>query len=227
MIIVNERPETTVPAELLDRLRRIPPATIGHLRDFGFMDIALRPIGRRRFTICGPAVTVKAMAIDSTVVHKAIGMAQPGDVLVIDRNGDAKHACFGEMTSLAAKVRGLAATIVDGPATDVVEIEDMEYLVFSRGISPITTRSLAMAGEINTAVQCGGVVVNPGDIILADDNGILVIAPGDVAELVEQCEPRAQREPETRRRLLAGASLPEMTGANQKIAAALAAGSRH
>jgi len=227
VIIVNVRPETTVPAELLERLRRIPPATIGHLRDFGFMDIALRPVGRRRFAICGPAVTVKAMAIDSTVVHTAIGMAQAGDVLVIDRNGDTKHACFGEMTSLAAKLRGLAGTIVDGPATDVVEIEDMEYLVFSRGISPITTRSLAMAGEINTSVQCGGVVVNPGDIILADDNGILVIAPDDVAELVELCEPRAQREPEIRRRLLAGESLPEMTGANQKIAAAPAAGARH
>lgn len=227
MIIVNERPETTVSPELLDRLRRIPPATIGHLRDFGFMDIALRPIGRRRFTVCGPAVTVKAMAIDSTVVHKAIGMARAGDVLVIDRNGDGKHACWGEMTSLAAKVRGLAGTIVDGPATDVVEIDDMDYLVFSRGISPITTRSLAMAGEINTTVQCGGVVVHPGDIILADDNGVLVIAPEDVAELVEQCEPVARREPETRRRLLAGESLPEMTGANQKIAAAMAAGTQH
>jgi regulator of RNase E activity RraA len=58
VIIVNERPETTVPHELLERLSRIPPATIGHVLDFGFMDIGLRPIGRRRFNICGPAVTV-------------------------------------------------------------------------------------------------------------------------------------------------------------------------
>ncbi len=92
MIIVNERVEPTVPAELLERLRGIPPATIGHILDFGFMDIGLRPIGKRKFTICGPAFTVKAMAIDSTVVHKAIDMAQPGDILVIDRNGDNKHA---------------------------------------------------------------------------------------------------------------------------------------
>lgn len=222
MIIVNERPRTTVPRELLDRLSKIPPATIGHILDFGFMDIALRPIGRKRFTICGPAVTVKVMAIDSTVVHKAIDMAEPGDIMVIDRNGDTKHACWGEMTSLGAKMRGLAATIVDGPATDIVEIEDMGYLVFSRGISPITTRSLAMAGEINTVVQCGGVSVAPGDIILADDNGILVIKPEDVAAIVEHCEPIAQREPVTRQRLRAGESLAELAGAHRKIADALA-----
>lgn len=227
MIIVNERVEPTVPAELLERLRGIPPATIGHILDFGFMDIGLRPIGKRKFTICGPAFTVKAMAIDSTVVHKAIDMAQPGDILVIDRNGDNKHACWGEMTSLGALMKGVAATIVDGPATDVVEIEEMEYLVFSRGISPITTRSLAMAGEINTVVQCGGVSVTPGDIILADDNGVLVLKPDQVAALVEHCEPIAQREPTTRKRLRSGESLAELSNANKKIAAALEAQAAH
>lgn len=227
MITVNERVETTVPAELLERLRGIPPATIGHILDFGFMDIGLRPIGKRKFTICGPAFTVKAMAIDSTVVHKAIDMAQPGDILVIDRNGDNKHACWGEMTSLGALMKGVAATIVDGPATDVVEIEEMEYLVFSRGISPITTRSLAMAGEINTVVQCGGVSVTPGDIILADDNGVLVLKPDQVAALVEHCEPIAQREPTTRKRLRSGEPLAEISNANKKIAAALEAQAAH
>jgi len=227
MIIVNERVETTVSAELLERLRSIPPATIGHILDFGFMDIGLRPIGKRKFTICGPAFTVKAMAIDSTVVHKAIDMAQPGDILVIDRNGDNKHACWGEMTSLGALMKGITATIVDGPATDVVEIEEMEYLVFSRGISPITTRSLAMAGEINTVVQCGGVSVTPGDIILADDNGVLVLKPDQVAALVEHCEPIAQREPTTRKRLRSGEPLAEISNANKKIAVALEAQAAH
>lgn len=227
MIIVNDRVESTVSAELLERLRGIPPATIGHVLDFGFMDIALRPIGKRKFTICGPAFTVKAMAIDSTVVHKAIDMAQPGDILVIDRNGDRKHACWGEMTSLGALVKGVTATIVDGPATDVVEIEEMEYLVFSRGISPITTRSLAMSGEINTVVQCGGVSVAPGDIILADDNGVLVLKPDQVAALVEHCEPIAQREPTTRQRLRSGEPLAEISNANKKIADALAAQAEH
>lgn len=227
MIIVNERVETSVPEELLNRLRSIPPATIGHVLNFGFMDNALRPIGRKGFIVCGPAFTIRAMAIDSTVVHKAISMVKPGDIIVIDRNGDNKHACWGEMTSLGALMAGATATIVDGPATDIVEIEEMGYLVFSRGISPITTRSLAMDGEINTVIQCGGVSVAPGDIILADDNGILVLQPDQVAALVDHCEPIAQREPETRRRLRAGESLADMTNAHKKIADALAAQEAH
>ena len=223
MIVVNDQPPATLAPDLLDRLRRIPPATIGHVLAFGFMDVALRPIGRRGFAICGPATTVRTMAIDSTVVHKAIDVAAPGNVLVIDRTGDTKHACWGEMTSLAAHVRGLAATIVDGPATDVVEIEEMGYLVFSRGVSPITTRSLAQFGEINTVVQCGGVTVAPGDIVLADDNGVLVLPPDQVPALVERCEPIAQREPITRQRLRSGEPLAELSGANRKIEAAVAA----
>ncbi len=223
VLIINERVEPAVPADLMVRLRAIPPATIGHVLDFGFMDINLRPIGKRKFTICGPAFTVKAMAIDSTVVHKAIDMAQPGDVIVIDRNGDTKHACWGEMTSWGAKNKGVAATIVDGPATDIIEIEEMEYLVFSRGVSPITTRSLAMSGEINTTIQCGGVSVSPGDIILADDNGILVINPDQVQMLVEHCEPIAQQEPIKRQRLQSGEPLSAISSANDKIAAALKA----
>jgi regulator of RNase E activity RraA len=221
MIVINQRVADSVPAALIERLCAIPPATIGHMRDFGFMDCGLRPIGRRGFTVCGPAVTVRTIAIDSSVVHKAISIAQPGDVLVIDRNNDAKHAAWGEMTSLAATVRGLAGTIIDGPVTDIVEIEEMGYLVFSRGISPITTRGLALSGEINTSVTCGGVTVNPGDIILADDNGILVVPPSMVAEVVERCAPRVEREALIRRRLLAGEQLADITGANEKIRAAL------
>lgn len=189
--------------------------------DFGFMDGGLRPIGRRGFTLCGPAVTVKAMAIDSSVVHQAISIAEPGDVLVIDRNGDGKHAAWGEMTSLAAKLRGLAGTLIDGPATDIIEIEDMQYVVFSRGVSPITTRGLASTGEINTTVVCGGVSVAPGDIILADDNGVLVIPPSMVAEVLERCGPRVEREAMIRRRLHAGEQLGDITGANEKLRAAL------
>lgn len=217
-IVVNERVETAVPRGLLERLQAIPPATVGHMWHFGFMESSLRPIGRRNFVVCGPALTVKTMAIDNGVVHAAIDMAQPGDIIVIDRNGDNKHAPWGEMTSLGAKLRGVAATIVDGPATDIVEIEEMEYLVFCRGISPITTRSTGATGEINTTIQCGGVSVSPGDIILADDNGVLVIPPAEVADVVERCEPRVQREAEIRRRLHAGERLSDITGAAQRVA---------
>lgn len=226
-LVINPRTANPLTPEIIEQLRGIPPATVGHMQDFGFMDGSLRPIGRRGFTVCGPALTLKVMAIDSAIMHHAIGLAQPGDVLVIDRNGDNKHACWGEMTSLAAKVRGVAAAIIDGPVTDVVEIEDMEFLVFSRGISPITTRSLAMSGEINSVVQCAGVSVAPGDIVLADDNGVLVIPPAMVPEIIERCLPRFQREAVTRRRILAGEALGDISGANERIVEALAREQAH
>lgn len=216
-VIINERPKSRVSPELLEQLREIPPATIGHMLDFGFMDRTLRPVGQRGFTLCGPAVTVKTTASDSGVVHKAIGMAEPGDVIGIDRNGDDKYACWGELTALAAKVRGVAGTIVDGPATDIVEVEEMEYLVFCRGIAPITSRSTGSSGEINTVVQCGGVSVAPGDVILADDNGAMVVPPNKVAEIVEHCGPRVEYEAMIRERILAGEQIGDITGANRRI----------
>lgn len=217
-VTINPRPDSTVTAEQLEQLRRIPPATIGHMLDFGFMAGDLRPIGRKQgFTLCGPAVTVRTTALDSGVVHHAIDVAEPGDVLVIDRNGDQKHACWGELTSLAAKLRGLAGTIVDGPATDIPEIWEMEYLTFCRGVAPITSRSTGASGEINTTIQCGGVAVSPGDIILADDNGIMVIPPDRVQEVIERCGPRVEYEAEIRRRLLAGEKLGEITGASERV----------
>jgi 4-hydroxy-4-methyl-2-oxoglutarate aldolase len=227
MITIRERPEPRVSQELLDRLRRIPPAAVGHHLDFGFMDVELRPFGRRNFIVCGPALTMRVMAVDSSIVHTGIGMAQPGDVIVIDRNGERKHAAWGEMTSLYARLRGVTAAIVDGPATDIIETEQMEFLVFSRGITPITCKGLAVAGEINTVVQCGGVSVAPGDIILADDNGAVVIPADQVATVVETCEPRIEWEESMRRRLHAGEALGDISRANAKVAAAMESQAQH
>ena len=217
VITINERPDVAISDTLLDRLRRVPPATPGHLFDFGFMDPALRPIGRRSFIICGPALTVRCPATDSAAVHKAIELARPGDVIVIDRNGDRKYACWGEMTSIFAQEQGVVATIVDGPSTDIVEIDEMGYLVFSRGVSPITTRSIAPAGEINGLIQCGGVPVAPGDIVLADDNGVLVLPPDRIAEIIDSCEARVRREDVLRRELRAGRSLADLSGVNERL----------
>lgn len=219
--VINPRSESSVTSGQIEQLRRIPPATIGHLLDFGFMSRELRPIGKQHFVLCGPAVTVRTTALDSAVVHHAIDVAEPGDVLVIDRNEDDKHAAWGELTSLAAQLRGIAGTIVDGPATDLVEVEEMEYLVFCRGIAPITSRSTGTTGEINTIIQCGGVSVAPGDIVLADDNGILIIPPDRVAEVIDHCAPRVEYEDMIRQRLRAGEKLGDITGASNRLRQAM------
>lgn len=216
MVIVNPRVQPDISTDLLAQLRKIPPATIGHVLENEFMDPALRPL-TTRFTFVGPAVTVRCFGTDSAIVHYAVDMAQPGDVVIVDRLGDRRYACWGGGVALAAHSKGLAGAVVDGMLTDRVEIEDMGFHVFGRGLSPVTTRAPGLTGELNVPVRCGGVTVNPGDIILADDDGVLVLAPERVASIVEEFMPRVLREPEMHRALREGASLAERSGAKARI----------
>jgi 4-hydroxy-4-methyl-2-oxoglutarate aldolase len=221
MVIVNPRATDTVSSELLAQLKKIPPATIGHVLEHEFMDIELRPL-TSRFSFVGPAVTVRCFGVDSSIVHYAVSAAEPGDVIIVDRLGDMRYACWGGGVALGAHVKGIAGAVVDGVLTDRVEIEDMGFHVFGRGLSPVTTRGGGLTGELNVPVKCGGVMVNPGDIILADDDGILVLAPERVASIVEEFMPRVLREPEMFRAMREdGVSLAERSGAKRKIEEAL------
>lgn len=225
MIRINPRQVSIAPA-LVERFRALSPATIGHVQDFGFMDPALRPIGRR-IKLCGPAVTVRTVALDSAVVHRAIDIAAAGDVIVIDRLGDTRHASWGEMTTRGAMQRGIAGAIIDGAVTDIVEIGELRFPVFGRSISALTTKGLALAGEINTTIPCGGVVVRPGDLVLADDNGIVVIAPEQAEAILAVCEPREQREAWLRTELAKGRPLSELSGAGARLEERLRAEQPH
>ncbi len=189
---------------------------MGHLLEFGFCDPGIQALWKP-CRVVGTAVTVRTSALDSGVVHVAIDLAEAGDVLVIDRNGDTKHACWGEMTSLAAKRKGLAGTIVDGPATDIMEIAEMGYPVYCRGASAITTTSTGAEGEINTPVQVGGVPVHPGDLIVADANGVLVLTPEAAAAVIEASEAREKREAWVRAELHTGRALSDISGAAARV----------
>lgn len=218
MITINRREMAPVPEGLLTRLSSIVPATLGHLRTFGFVDSAIRPLsGGTPLRLLGRAVTVRSYGTDGAVVHAAIDVAEPGDVLVIDRGGDTRCACWGEMTSLAAKVKGLKGTIVDGAATDIAEILAMGYPVYARAISAFTSVAKAEQGDINVDISCGGVAVRPGDVILADENGIVVIPPRDLEAVLTVAEPRQQREVWLRQELAAGRALSELSGAAEKL----------
>ncbi len=216
MVILNPRAKSIVSADLLAQLRQIPPATIGHILEHEFMDPELRPIGAR-FAFAGPAITVRAFGTDSAVVHYAVSIAEPGDVVVVDRLGDRRYACWGGGVALAAHARGIVGAVVDGVLTDRVQIEDLGFPVFGRGISPLTTRAPGLTGEVNVPVSCGGVIVNPGDIILADDDGVVVLPPERIAEMVERGMPRVLAEPERFQRLREGLPLAEMSGARARL----------
>jgi 4-hydroxy-4-methyl-2-oxoglutarate aldolase len=220
MIVINPR-QCFLSEELVARYKQIEPATVGHILEFGFCDPGIQPLWRP-CSIVGPAFTIRTTALDSSVVHVAIDMAEPGDVILIDRNGDGKHACWGGMTSLAAKVRGLAGSIVDGCATDFLEIQELAYPVYARSVTALTTKGLAEGGEINTPIHIGGVVVNPGDLVVADSDGILVMTPEIAAEIVDHAEERQKRGAWIQEELKKGAKISELSGSAEKVRARLA-----
>jgi regulator of RNase E activity RraA len=216
---IGPMPET-LPAALVAKLEQVETATIGHWRHWGFMDRGIQPLlGEKR--IAGVAVTLAIPGPDSTLLHHALGLLRPGDVLVVDRLGDDRHACWGGGVTVAAKAAGAKAGVVDGPCTDLTEIKDSDFPMWCRGLAPITTRLYDLGGRLNKPVSCGGVAVMPGDVILADESGVLVL-PRDEAEAeADAAIARQARGLESQDKVKAGAKLGELSGATAKVKAAL------
>jgi 4-hydroxy-4-methyl-2-oxoglutarate aldolase len=165
--------------EVLGLLAGVETATIGHWRLYGFCDRRIQALAPGR--VVGTAVTLAIPGADSTLLHHAAGVLRPGDILLVDRLGDDRHACWGGGVTVAVKASGAAAGIVDGPVTDPGEIADSGLPVWARGLSPITTRLYDLGGRMNWPVSIGGAVVCPGDVVLADENGVLIL-PAHEAE---------------------------------------------
>ena len=214
-MIIKER-VNTFSKELIEKFRAVEPPTVGHFRHDGFMSPRIRPLFPEALMV-GPAVTVKTPANDSTMVHKVLEIAQPGDVIVVDRCGDTMHACWGGVVTAAAHLLGFAGAVVDGVATDLVEIVELKFPVYCTGTSAITSKILGLGGEINTPVQCGGVVVHPGDLVAADANGVLVLPPEDVERVMEEALKRQEREKAVIQRLRDGEHLADISIANKVI----------
>ena len=215
---IFERVENNkVSKEIHERFSKVEPATVGHHLHYGFMDPRIKSM-LQNVNVVGTAFTVRTSVNDSTMVHKAVSLAREGDFLVIDRTGDVKHACVGEIVAYAANVRKLAGIIIDGPCTDIQALREIGLPVFATGLSPITTKLYGQSGEINTIIQCGGVTVHPGDLIVADDNGVLVLAQDlDYEEILRKTEASEQSEPRTKGLLDGGQVLSSITMADQLI----------
>lgn len=167
-------------ASLMARFAQVEAATVGHYLHDRFMRNDLRPLLNSP-RVAGTAVTVSIAGADSTLLYHAMDQVRPGDVLVIDRGQDERHAAWGGFMAAVAKVRGLAAVIVDGMITDPAAIIEAGVPTWARGVSPITTKLFNFGGGFNIPVSCGGISVSPGDAVLADDCGILVLPADQVA----------------------------------------------
>ena len=207
-----------IPPEKLEKYARAETATIGHRRFMGFMDPAIQCLlpGKR---VAGTAVTLALPGQDTTLLHHVIGLLGPGDFLCIDRLGDHKHACLGGSVAAALKTAGCVGVAIDGRATDLPEIEEYDLAVWCRGLSPITTRLYDVGGACNVPVACGGAVVNPGDVVIADFSGVLVMPPEEAEAEVDWALDYQPADYERRQRLLAGAVMGEESGASALVRA--------
>lgn len=204
---------------LVDHLETISPNDVGHDRHFGFPSAAIRYLdtGDGPLQLAGPALTVRIPPEDSTMVHKATELAQPGDIIVIDMQGHTGNAPWGEMTTRGAMASGAKAAIIDGSITDSRDIAELGFPVFARGRSARTTRLHGRGGDINVPVQIGGAVVQPGDLALMNEDGILFVPPGEVEDAVEYGQHALEQEQESIERVNNGESIAEISDANAVI----------
>lgn len=214
---IDPMPPAADPA-LLAALEQIETATLGHVRLTGMVDrrvAALDPGQRAR---AGVAVTLALPAMCSTLMHHAVSQLRPGDMLVVDRLGDDRFACLGGAVARAARLAGAAGVILDGPVTDAAEILAEGLPVWCRGVTSLTTRRLELGGTFNRPVSCGGVPVLPGDIVLADASGVVVLPPDEAAGEAAAGLAREGRVARTMARLVAGEKLGDITGVTARIA---------
>ncbi|MPM69516.1 Regulator of ribonuclease activity A [bioreactor metagenome] len=159
-----------------------PPLSDG-LNKFNTMDPGIKPVASG-VRAAGPALTVRLRPGDNLMLHKAIGLARAGDVIVVDTCGSNNNSIMGDLMSSAAFSKGVAAVIIDGGIRDVKELQEKGYPVFARYITP-SVGDKEGPGEIGLPISCGGVPVMPGDYIVADDNGVVVLPPEWVDKIVE------------------------------------------
>lgn len=204
-------------SHLIQQALNAEPAVIGHFRLMGFPDSGIRPaIPCPR--VAGTAVTLALPGADSALLHHVASQLRPGDMLMIDRLGDKTHACLGGGVAYALKQRGIAGVIVDGPVTDAQELRDHGVPIWARGLTAITTRTYGLGGAFNVPVSIGGAVVLPGDLVIADECGIVVLPPAQAGEAIGRALELAVAEKKGMPTIAAGRPLGEMSGASELIA---------
>jgi 4-hydroxy-4-methyl-2-oxoglutarate aldolase len=170
-------------ADLLARYRGLASANVADaMGRFGFMDSGMR--SRSGLALCGLAVTVQCRPADNLMVHKALQVAAPGDVVVVSTCGNTTSAVFGELMCHAAAAAKLGGIVVDGAIRDVEGITRLGMPAFSRSVCPGSCDKDG-PGEINVPISCGGTVVCPGDIVVGDADGIAVVPRERAAAIIE------------------------------------------
>ena len=206
------------PLDLTQELAAFDSATVHEAYGGkGALQSDLKPLDNR-MKVCGTAATVSARPGDNLILHKAIYVAAKGDVLVVSAGGYVEAGPWGEIMTLAAQERGIRGLVIDGSVRDSNAIRELGFPVFSRGVC-IKGTTKETLGMINHPLQIGGVCVQPGDVVLGDADGVVVVAARDLPAVLEKCRQRKEKEEKIREELKKGKSTLELYGFDRVLEA--------
>ena len=174
----------------------------------GTMDSGIKPIDPKS-RMLGRAVTVQCYPGDNLALHQGIYAAEPGDVLILDCHGYTEAGHFGDIMALACQVRGIAGVVIDGSCRDSEDIKELGLPVFVRGFNPSGTVKASL-GKVNVPVTCGGVRVNPGDMVLGDCDGVVVVPREKEDQVFEKAQAKFAKEEKLVEELKAGKTTLEI-----------------
>lgn len=200
-----------VPMALVEEYKKLSSATIYEASGAkGALSSRMKPISAD-MVVCGPAVTVKVKPRDNLLLHKAIYVAQPGDVLVADAEGFAEAGAWGEIMAVAAQARGIAGFVFNGAVRDTQAMSDMGFPVFSCAVSIKTTEKISL-GWINHPLIMDNVEIHPGDLIFGDRDGVVVVSREEADDVLQKSVAREEKEKKIKERLSKGESTLDIYG---------------
>jgi len=203
----------------VERLGRYGVATVHEAQGrTGLLKSYLRPVWPRA-AACGSAVTVLAHPGDNWMLHVVAELIRPGDIVVVGLTADNDDGMFGDLLATSYRARGAKALVIDAGVRDVKSLAEMRFPVWSRAVSARGTVK-ATLGSVNVPVICAGMLVNPGDVVIADDDGVVVVPRECAAAVADAAEVREKKEEANRRRLAAGLLGLDIYGMRETLAKA-------
>lgn len=215
MLTFSAKIKRSEPA-LITQLQQYPSSIVSDaMQRFGALDCEIRPLGKNT-NFCGPAITVDEIEGGNGTIHLALSYTKPGDVLMINARGTETRAVWGGILTTAAEVKSLSGVVVDGVVRDAEDIAKASLPVFGRGFNPAGPHK-DWLGRLNTPTSVGGVAVCPGDIILGDTDGVVVVPYADLREVIARCKQITSKEIEIIKRIKSGEETKDLLNLDELL----------